>query len=135
MSSVQYAVHLYGYLKEWRKNPYWSFSCCLGFVLPLIALPGEISGLTGTNVLDTQLDTGQMEMTTITDAVKDSGVVDITLEETEQHDNTPAVEQDDNCNGDQYNIEKCDQGEQTELSSNFFIADVNSDDPVKDARM
>ena len=74
-----------------------------------------MSGLAGTNVLDTQLDTGHMEMTTITEAVKDSGIVDVTLEEGEGHDNTPAEEQ---GNG------KCDQGAQTELSSIFVIANV-----------
>ena len=34
-----------------------------------------------TNVIENQLDTGQMEMTTIADAVKDSGAFDVTVEE------------------------------------------------------
>ena len=37
-----------------------------------------------TNVLDNQLQTGQVEMPTLVGAVKDSGVVDVTLEEGEQ---------------------------------------------------
>ena len=84
--SVQYAVHLYGHLKEWRKNPHWSFSCCLALLLPLINLPGEISGLVGTNITNTQLDTGQFEMQTVVGAVKDSGVIDVTLDDEEQDD-------------------------------------------------
>ena len=94
--SVKYAVHLYGYLKEWRKNPQWSFSCCLALILPLIDLPEDISGLAGTNVLNTQLDTGHMELTTIVDAVKDSGAIDVTVEEEEQGDGNPAEVQEGN---------------------------------------
>ena len=123
--SVQYAVHLYGHLKEWCKNPHWSFSCCLALVLPLISLPGEMSGLAGTNVLDTQLDTGHMEMTTITDAVKDSGIVNVTLEEGEGRDYTPAEDQ---------GYGKCDQGAQTVLSSIFVIANA-CNESVKKAQI
>ena len=80
---VNYAAHVHGYVNEWRKNPQWSFSCCLALVLPLIALPGEISSLSKTNVLRTQLDSGQMELGTLTDAVKECGVIDVSLEEDE----------------------------------------------------
>ena len=41
-----------------------------------------------TNVLDNQLQTGQVEMPTLVGAVKDSGVVDVTLEEGEQQQET-----------------------------------------------
>ena len=41
-----------------------------------------------TNVLDNQLQTGQVEMPTLVGAVKDSGVVDVTLEEGEQEQET-----------------------------------------------
>ena len=112
---VQYVVHVYGYLKEWRKNPHWSFSCCLALILPVIDMPGDISGLAGTNVLNTQLDTGHMEMTTIVGAVKDSGAIDVTLEEDKQKEG-----QKDNYNGDQQdNRRKNNQGTQTELSTYF----------------
>jgi len=97
---VQYTVHLYGYLKEWRKNPHWSFSCCLSLLLPLINLPGEISGLVGTNITSTQLDTGQFEMQTVVGAVKDSGVIDVTLDDEEQNDDNPAEGQEEaDCKG------------------------------------
>ena len=74
-----------------------------------------MSGLAGTNVFDTQLDTGHMEMTTITEAVKDSVIVDVTLEEREGHDDTLAEER---------GYGKCDEGAQTELSSSFLIVNI-----------
>ena len=40
------------------------------------------------NVLDNQLQTGQEEMPTLIGAVKDSSVVDVTLEEGEQEQET-----------------------------------------------
>ena len=98
LHSVQYAQHLYGYLKEWRKNPQWSFSCCLALILPLIDMPGDISGLSEANVLNNQLDTGEMEMTTVADAVKDSGATDITLQTNEQDVVNVTVVQEDSCN-------------------------------------
>ena len=95
--SVQYAVHLYGYFKEWRKNPHWSLTCCLALLLPLVNFAGEISGLAGTNVTDTQLDTGQMEMTTVGDAVKDSGAIDVALGTKEQDDDSRKKVQGEDC--------------------------------------
>ena len=95
--SVKYAVHLYGYLNEWRKNPQWSFSCCLALVLPLVSLPGDISGLVGTNITNMQLDAGQFEMQTVVGAVKDSGVIDVTLDGEEQDDDNPAEDQEKDC--------------------------------------
>ena len=78
-------------------------------------MPGDISGLAGTNVLNTQLDTRHMEMTTIVGAVKDSGAIDVTLEEDKQKEG-----QKDNYNGDQQdNRRKNNQGTQTELSTYF----------------
>ena len=127
--SVQYAVHLYGYLKEWRKNPHWSFSCCLALLLPLINLPGEISGLVGTNITNTQLDTGQFEMQTVVGAVQDSGVIDITFDDEEQDDDNRSEDQEEDCkeaqlqNGEQETStfydsgaidDTCEQGEQGE---------------------
>ena len=53
-------------------------------------MPGNISGLAQTNVLATQLDAGHMEMSTFGGAVKDSGALDVTLEEDEQADDNSA---------------------------------------------
>ena len=78
--SAQYAVFLYRYIKEWRKNPHWSFSCCLALLVPLNDLQQEVRGFAGENVLKTQLQTGQIEKPSILSAVNDSGFVDVTLE-------------------------------------------------------
>ena len=91
---VNYVQQLYEFVDEWRKNPQWSFSCCLAFVLPLFSLPGEIGSLSSTNVLHAQLDSGQMGMSTIADAVNEGGVTDITLDKNdsdgfEQKDDPP----------------------------------------------
>ena len=66
-------------------------------LLPLISLPGEISGLVGTNITNTQLETGQFEMQTVVGAVKDSGVVDVTLDDEEQDDDNLAEDQEEDC--------------------------------------
>lgn len=97
--SDQYVIQVYVYFKEWRKNPYWSLSCCLAFFLPLISLPGEISGLVGTNIINNQLQTGDIELPTIATAVQDSGAIDVTLEEGEQGDVNP-VEANDGSHND-----------------------------------
>ncbi|RMX49406.1 hypothetical protein pdam_00025605, partial [Pocillopora damicornis] len=77
-----------GYFKEWQTNPQWSLSCFLAQLLPLSGLQAEVTGMVETNVLDNQLQTGQVEMPTLVGAVKDSGVVDVTLEEDEQQQET-----------------------------------------------
>ena len=84
--AAQYIVILYGYLKEWWKNPHFSFSCCLAFLLPLNDLQSDIHGLSGTCVVNNQLQSGQMDTTTIIDIVKDSGAIDVSFEEAEQKD-------------------------------------------------
>ena len=76
---MQYLVYIYHYVKEWRKNPKWSFTCCLALLLPLNELQGEIQGLTGTNILNQKLQTGEIEMPSIGDNLKESGAVDISL--------------------------------------------------------
>ena len=76
---MQYLVIIYNYIKEWRKNPKWSFSCCLALLLPLNELQGEIQGLTGRNILNQQLQTGGIEMPSTGDALKETGAVDISL--------------------------------------------------------
>lgn len=79
--SVQYSVYLYNFLKEWRKNPKWSMSCCLAMLLPLNDLQGELRGLVGRNMMRQQLQSGRIGMPSVTGAVKDSGAVDFALEE------------------------------------------------------
>ena len=120
---VQYAQSLYGYIKEWRKNPHWSLSCCLALLLPLNDLQGEIHGMAGTNIVDTQLDTGNFELTTFSSAVCDSGVIDVTLEEGEQTDDKPEDVPDRRCHTDMYKKLKCHQETQTELLSLLVVTD------------
>ena len=122
-------------MNEWRKNPQWSFSCCLALFLPLIALPGEISSLSKTNVLRTQLDSGQMELGTLTDAVKNCGVIDVSLEEDEDkeedaEESNPGTQgQHDNPSENQG---RKDQGIQTTILSVLIIADHTNYDRAED---
>ncbi|XP_078356902.1 uncharacterized protein LOC144641748 [Oculina patagonica] len=78
---VQYIALIYRNLKEWRKNPKFSFSCCLGLLLPLNELQGELRGLVGKNIFKQQMQTGKLGMPSITSTLKDSGVGDFSLEE------------------------------------------------------
>ena len=79
--SVQYLAYIYHFVKEWRKNPKCSLSCCLALLLPLNQLQGEIRGFTETNILRQQLQTGKIEMPTIGSTLMESGAVDVTLED------------------------------------------------------
>ena len=81
-------------------------------ILPLIDIPGNISGLADTNVFNTQLDTGQMEMTTIAGAVRESGAIDVVLEQREQDNGDSKEVEEGNCNNPQLKT-----GE-TELTTN-----------------
>ena len=122
---------VYRYFKEWRKNPQWSFSCCLALLLPLNDLQGEVSGLAATNVLKNQLKTGDMEMTTILIAPEDSGGADDKLEKEtgckhgkQGFDDTPVGRE---CNVRDGNLSsKCNQETQTELLTLFSTADFKT---------
>ncbi|KAL9962148.1 hypothetical protein ACROYT_G031227 [Oculina patagonica] len=111
---VQYVLHLKGYLQEWRKNPHWSFTCCLALFLPINSLQGDIRGLTETNVFKTRLQSGEFEMVTLQAAVQDSGAINVTLEEGEQGDDSTIEVKDDVCQVTT-NSNKCNQGTQTEV--------------------
>ena len=115
--SAQYSVFLYRYIKEWRKNPQWSFSCCLALLLPLNELQGELRGLAGQNILKNQLQTGQIEKPSLISAVKDSGAIDVTLEEGEQGDGNKVEIQDEIHQNALYSHPRRHQGTQTEMSS------------------
>lgn len=109
---VNYVQQLYELVDEWRKNPQWSVSCCLAFVLPLFSLPGEIGSLSSTNVLHAQLDSGQMGMSTIADAVNEGGVTDITLD---KNDGDGFDQKDDPLEQIQNIKERNDQSVQTAI--------------------
>lgn len=70
----------------------------------------------GTNVLDNQLQTGQTDMPTIIDAVKDSGAMDVNLEEGGQgDDNITVALHDGRCQNFKLKNKTSDHGTQTEL--------------------
>ena len=123
---VQYVLHLYDYFKEWHKNPQWSFSCCLALILPLNDLQGEIHGMAGTNIIETQLHTGEFEceLTTVGSSVMNSGVIDFTLEEAEKSGEDSVEMQNNNRHGGKCSNKKCHQGTQTEFSLLFAVTDV-----------
>ena len=101
----QYALHIYCYLKEWRKNPQWSFSCCLTLILPLNGLPGDISDLIGANLINNQVQFGDMEMPTIAAAVRDSEAINLNFEEGERGDGDPKEALNDSQNDVQLKAE------------------------------
>ena len=110
-------MFLYRYFKKWRKNPQWSFSCCLALLLPLNELQGELRGLVGANLLKNQLETGQIEKPSLISAVEDSGAIDITLKEDEQGDGNKVEVRNENHQNALYSHPSRHQGTQTEISS------------------
>ena len=72
-------MFIYRFFKEWRRNPRWSFSCCLALLLPLNDLHQEVLGMTGKNVLKQQLKSGNVDMPSLSGALKESGAVSIQL--------------------------------------------------------
>ena len=88
-------MNLYGYLKEWRKNPKWSLSCCLACILPLVKIPGEIGNLVETKDINKHLPPEDIEMPTISAAVQDNGAVDVILDVGGKEDSN--LDQDDIC--------------------------------------
>ena len=134
--SADYGLFLYGYINAWRQNPHCSFSCCLALLLPLNDLQGDIGNLASTNVLKTQLDTGEFEMVALQDAIKDSGAIDVTLGEDKESDDGGGdrVEmKDDSRQGVKYSGKKCEQETQTELLSLFTVTTVNVHESINEA--
>ena len=89
-------------MKEWRKNPQWSLSCCLALLLPLNELQGEIRGLAGKNILKQQLQTGKIDMPSMSKTLKDSGAVafdpgDDESSQTEESDHDKVITTQKNC--------------------------------------
>ena len=79
--SVQYLSYIYHYMKEWRKNPEWSLSCCLALLLPLRNLQGEIGGLAGSDIPRQQLQTDRIDIPPTAYTERDNAAVDISLED------------------------------------------------------
>jgi len=115
LSAVQYITILYCYLRKWWKNPHCSFSCCLALLLPLNDLQGKIDGLAGANVLNNQMQTGHLDAPTLIGAMKDSGAMDVSLEEGEQDDCATFAGQEENCQGAVFNKTQSHKNTQTEM--------------------
>ena len=106
----------------------------MALFLPLIDLLGEISGLVGGNVINNQLQTGDIEMPTIVGAVQESGAIDISIEEGKQsggsalelkHISLPNAQYNNNSN-------KTHQGTQTKLFTASPTVDVVFHEPFKE---
>ncbi|KAL9955935.1 hypothetical protein ACROYT_G037339 [Oculina patagonica] len=121
--AAQYAVFLYRFLKEWRKHPHWSFSCCLGLLLPLNDLQGDISGFVEADILTNQLQTGQIDQPTILSEVQKSGAFDVTLNEVD----TTMKAIDENCHDVEHIDTRRHQGTQTGLCSSPMVHEIMSD--------
>ena len=90
-------------------------------------MQGDITGLFQTNdVSKTQLDTGNVEMPTIVASVKDSGAIDVILENGIQDDHNMVVGHQDNCQVPKDKETKCDRVTQTDIISLSF-SDVSDD--------
>ena len=76
---VQYGRYFLRFIKEWRKNPQWSLSCCLALLLPLNDLHNEIRGMTGKNLLNEQVQTGNFNMPSVSSTLNESGAVSFEL--------------------------------------------------------
>ncbi len=118
---VQFVLNLYHNLKEWLKNLHWSLSCCLALLLPLKELQGEISGLAATNLFHEQLQANELVVPTILAAVKNSGAIDVVLEESEQGDDG-TIKAHGTCQAE-YRSKQCHRWTQTEPLSLLF-ADI-----------
>ena len=80
-------------------------------------MQGEISGIAGTDVVKNQLQTGQIDKPTIATALKESGILDVTLEEGERPDDNRIEMQHENCQDVHYGSRKGHQETQTNLCS------------------
>ena len=56
----------------------------MALLLPLNELQGEVRGLLGRNVLKQQLQTGKMDIPSISSTLKETGEIDFSLEETDE---------------------------------------------------
>ena len=128
----QYAVSLYRYIKEWRKNPHWSFSCCLALLVSLNDLQDELGGLEEGNILQNQLQSGNIEKPSILSAKNYSGTIDIILEEGEHDNKKVARILDENHQDTVYRVTRRQQGTQTELRS-IIVTDVLVHRPKADS--
>ena len=85
-------------------------------LLPLKDLQEDFGGLNITNALTSQLQSGDFSVPTILAGVKQTGAIDITLEEKGQGDDSMEEAHGPSCHMEYRNM-RCHQGTQTELLS------------------
>ena len=124
-------MFLYHFIKEWCKNPHWSFSCCLALLVPLNDLQEELGGLEEANVLQSQLQTGQIEKPSILSSVTHSGVIDVTLRESEHDDEKMLLVQCEIYQDTVYSDTRRHRGTQTELCPIFLVHGPKADSTRK----
>ena len=106
-----------------------------GVASPSQDLRGEILGLVGENVLGTQLQTENFEMTTLRGAIKDSGAFDFTLQEGEQGDDHALDLHDDNHLNAKIRNKKCHQGTQIQFLCLPIDPDFTVHEPTEDKHL
>ena len=124
---MQYLTFLYGYYKEWRQNLQWSVSCCLALLLPLDDLQGEVHGMTGDNLMKTQIDTERTEKPSFAATVKDSGALNFTLccEDVEGNDDEIRMEYNEpNVEVVDYTNKRCHRWTQTKVFVLPFVSNA-----------
>ena len=83
-----------------------------------------MSGFVGANVVDNQLQTGQIEIPTVTAAVQDSGVIAATSDERN------IDQREDKRQGTEGKNKKCHQGIQTKMFT-LSVAIIHGHDHMK----
>ena len=87
--------------------------------------------MAGANIVETQFQTGEFELTTVGSAVKDSGITNVKFEGSQQG-GEDSIEEQDNSRGKRRkrsnrSDKKCNQqGTQTEFLALFAVTDVNN---------
>ena len=84
-----------------------------------------------TNVLKNPLNTGNVELPTLFTTVKDTGIIDVSFDEGEQHDVSMKDLRADSCEAATYRNRKCNRGTQTDIKSLFSIFDAVEHDAME----
>ena len=102
-------------------------------LLPLNDLQGEIRGLSGKNVFNTQLQTGAVEKPSIAGSAIETGVLSFTLEEGNIDDDKTTVVTKQNCKSVKCRKPKRHQGTQTEAFT-LPMAALNACESLRDTQ-
>ena len=102
-------------------------------LLPLNELQGEFRGLVGKSVLRQQLQTGKMNMPSISSTLKDTGVVGFDLEETDEANAKKAQTCHEEANSSsEENKKNATKGSTDYSECDVDIADITIHEPPKE---